>query len=79
MHSKQWVFQTSLALALGIAVFGTSVNGQALSAGTPPMAGNPSPDQVSLDPTTIPKFAHQLPIPRVFAPKVITQNGKVGT
>ena len=33
--------------------------------------GAPSPDQVPLDPTTIPKFAHQLPIPRVYAPTVV--------
>jgi len=33
--------------------------------------GAPSPDQVPLDPTTIPKFAHQLAIPRVYAPTAI--------
>jgi len=33
--------------------------------------GDPSPDQVPLDPADIPKFAHELPIPRVFAPTVI--------
>jgi len=39
--------------------------------------GNPSPDQVPLDPATIPKFAHQLTIPRVYAPTVTNVNGKV--
>src|SRR5258708_1785250 len=34
-------------------------------------AGPPSPNQVPLDPTTIPQFATQLPIPRTFAPTVI--------
>ncbi len=38
----------------------------------------PSEDQVPLDPLTIPKFAHELTIPRVFAPKVIRDShGKV--
>jgi len=40
--------------------------------------GTPSPDQVPLDPATIPKFAHELPIPRVYAPTVIRDaSGKV--
>ncbi|HVR18846.1 MAG TPA: multicopper oxidase domain-containing protein [Polyangiaceae bacterium] len=39
--------------------------------------GNPSVNQVPLDPATIPQFAQQLPIPRTFAPTVITQNGQV--
>ena len=39
--------------------------------------GPPSASQVPLDPLTIPKFAHQLTIPRVFAPTVITQGGQV--
>ena len=39
--------------------------------------GDPSASQVPLDPTTIPQFVNQLPIPRVFAPTVITQNGEV--
>ena len=34
-------------------------------------SGPPSPTQVPLDPLTIPKFAHQLPIPRVFAPTIL--------
>jgi spore coat protein A, manganese oxidase len=33
--------------------------------------GVASPDQEELDPLDIPKFAHELPIPRVFAPNVI--------
>lgn len=40
--------------------------------------GSPSPDQVPLDPATIPKFVNQLPIPRVYAPTPITDSaGKV--
>ena len=40
--------------------------------------GDPSPDQVPLDPATIPKFVNQLTIPRVYAPTVITDSsGKV--
>ncbi len=31
----------------------------------------PSTGQVALDPLTIPKFAHQLPIPRTFAPTIV--------
>lgn len=33
--------------------------------------GSPSVDQVPLDPTTIPQFANQLPIPRTYAPTVV--------
>jgi len=36
--------------------------------------GTPSPDQVPLDPATIPKFAHELTIPRVYAPTVVTDS-----
>jgi spore coat protein A, manganese oxidase len=39
------------------------------------LVGTPSVDQVPLDPGTIPKFAHQLPIPRTFAPTLITNSG----
>jgi FtsP/CotA-like multicopper oxidase with cupredoxin domain len=38
--------------------------------------GTPSSDQEPLDPATIPKFVNQLPIPRVYAPTVVTVNGK---
>lgn len=46
-------------------------------AATEQAVGDPSPDQVPLDPTTIPRFAHELTIPRVFAPTVITDRGRV--
>jgi FtsP/CotA-like multicopper oxidase with cupredoxin domain len=36
--------------------------------------GTPSVNQVPLDPTTIPQFVTQLPIPRVYAPTVITDS-----
>jgi FtsP/CotA-like multicopper oxidase with cupredoxin domain len=39
--------------------------------------GEPSADQVPLDPLEIPQFAHELPIPRVFAPTLIEQGGQV--
>ena len=39
--------------------------------------GEPSASQVPLDPTTIPQFVNQLPIPRTFAPTVITSGGQV--
>ena len=76
----QRVSYIPLALALAFSVFGASAQtpqGTGGSAGDPPMAGNPSPGQVPLDPRAIPKFAHDLAIPRVFAPNAITQNGKV--
>jgi len=34
-------------------------------------SGSPSTSQVPLSPLTIPKFAHQLPIPRIFAPTLV--------
>ncbi len=39
--------------------------------------GDPSATQVPLDPTTIPQFVNELPIPRTFAPTVITDSGQV--
>src|SRR6188474_1948978 len=40
--------------------------------------GSPSTTQVPLDPATIPKFAHELTIPPVYAPTVITDaSGRV--
>jgi len=39
------------------------------------LTGSPSADQVPLDPNTIPKYAHELAIPRVFAPTLITDGG----
>ena len=84
--NKHWMFCASLAFALGFSV-ATNASGQELSAvpadaagggyDDPPPAGGPNPGQIPLDPTTIPKYEHQLPIPRVFAPTVIRQGGKV--
>src|SRR4029079_2205974 len=34
-------------------------------------SGPPSTGQVPLAPTSIPKFAHELPIPRVYAPTIV--------
>jgi FtsP/CotA-like multicopper oxidase with cupredoxin domain len=39
--------------------------------------GDPSANQVPLDPTTIPQFVNQLTVPRVFAPTLVMQNGQV--
>ncbi len=39
--------------------------------------GSPSPSEVPLDPTTVPKFAQQLNIPEVWTPTPVTKNGKV--
>jgi spore coat protein A len=39
--------------------------------------GAPSPSEVPLDPTTVPKFAQQLNIPEVWTPTPVTKNGKV--
>ena len=69
-------FCTSLVLTVALSVFGIGVSAQdAVTsgglAGPPPFAGNPSVDQEPLDPTTIPQFAHELAIPRVFAPTVV--------
>ena len=35
------------------------------------LTGDPSPDQVPLEPSVIPQFAHELAIPRVFAPTIV--------
>lgn len=79
MQRRTWI---PSVFALAFSVYATGASGQEIqsgggSGGNPPLAGNPSPDQVPLDPGDIPKFAHDLAIPRVFAPKVITENGKV--
>ena len=39
--------------------------------------GNPSPNEVALDPTTVPKFAQDLVIPEVWTATPVTQNGTV--
>jgi len=39
--------------------------------------GQPSPNQVPIDPTTIPQFVTQLPILPTFRPTPITSNGRV--
>jgi spore coat protein A, manganese oxidase len=40
-------------------------------------SGPPSSSQVPLDANTIPKYAHELALPRTFAPTVIRQGGQV--
>jgi hypothetical protein len=39
--------------------------------------GQPSADQVALDPTTVPQFVNQLPIPATWAPTPVMSGGKV--
>jgi spore coat protein A len=39
--------------------------------------GEPSPNEVPLDPTTVPKFAQQLNIPEIWTPTPVTKNGQV--
>jgi spore coat protein A, manganese oxidase len=39
--------------------------------------GSPSPSEVALDPTTVPKFAQQLSIPEVWTPTPVTKHGQV--
>jgi FtsP/CotA-like multicopper oxidase with cupredoxin domain len=66
--SIRWLLLvTILSTAGGVLLF----RGEALA------VGPPSASQVPLDPLTIPKFAHALPIPRTFAPTVITSSGRV--
>jgi len=69
-------------LALGVlslAVVSKGRGDQSTSTETVTSAvGQPSPDQVPLDPTTVPVFANQLPILPTFAPsKVNTSGGRV--
>jgi hypothetical protein len=52
----------SLAGSLTLSVLGAKGTAQ---------TGGPSVDQVPLDPLAIPKFEHELPIPRVYAPRLI--------
>ena len=61
----------SLAVVLALLLSGDSVFGGRGGTRLFTEKSGPSVDQVPLDPLDIPKFAHQLPIPRVFAPKVI--------
>jgi FtsP/CotA-like multicopper oxidase with cupredoxin domain len=39
--------------------------------------GSPSPDEMPLDPTTVPKFAQQLKIPEIWTGTPVTSGGKV--
>lgn len=66
-------------IALGMlgAWTGCSAGSEEAVVDTGQSVGEPSASQVPLDPTTIPQFVNQLPIPRTFAPTVITQGGQV--
>lgn len=64
-YKRLWgVVAVSLVLVTAFAVFDGANRTLAQSPG-------PSPDQVPLDPASIPMFANELPIPRVFAPTVV--------
>jgi FtsP/CotA-like multicopper oxidase with cupredoxin domain len=67
-----WVIALLLASALGCE--GSSRDD---AGGVREGSGPPSTSQVPLDPLTIPKFAHELPRPRVFAPTEVRQGGVV--
>lgn len=61
-------------VAVWAPLVGCTASPEEQSKTTEQAVGSPSPDQVPLDPATIPKFAHQLPIPRVYAPTPITDS-----
>ena len=64
-HKRSTVLRTvGTVVVVGLAVWTAGGKGGAST-------GGPSPDQQPLDPLSIPKFAHELAIPRVFAPTVI--------
>jgi spore coat protein A len=64
---------------LGLLIPGAACDSSARSetSSTSQAVGTPSTSQVPLDPATIPKFAHELTIPPVYAPTVITSHGHV--
>ncbi len=57
-------------IAVGLVLFAACTDGARLSRAKEP-AGSPSSTQVPLDPLSIPKFAQELGVPRVFQPAVI--------
>ncbi|HEX5100774.1 MAG TPA: carbohydrate-binding protein [Polyangiaceae bacterium] len=69
MQSKWCVGLGAWFLSIGIAA-GCGQQRETTSTERQP-SGPPSTSQVPLSPTSIPKFAHELPIPRVFAPSVV--------
>ena len=59
-HKRSTVLRAvGTVVVVGLAVWTAGGKGGAST-------GGPSPDQQPLDPLSIPKFAHELPIPRVF-------------
>lgn len=78
MRSSHWAIRSmgmGLLLGTGLLVLVMSCEappeegGRAIKAAL--KVGQPSPNQVPLDPTTIPQFVTPLPIPKVFAPTAI--------
>jgi spore coat protein A, manganese oxidase len=67
----------AIALTLSASILGCSGEFDESTETLEEAVGEPSPDQVPLDPLTIPKFANQLAIPRVFAPTPIVDRGRV--
>src|ERR1043165_6112210 len=83
MHTREEPMRCSIAIATAslFAVWaplaGCASSSEERSTQTQAV-GSPSPDQVPLDPATIPKFVNQLAIPRVYAPTPIRdRNGRV--
>jgi spore coat protein A, manganese oxidase len=66
-----------VGLVCSLPLAGCAVDDPEDIAATEQAVGEPSATQVPLDPTTIPRFAHELTIPRVFAPTVVTDRGRV--
>lgn len=75
-HLRHAGMAGTLALLVPLACGGVFENDESVERGSQKL-GNPSASQVPLDPATIPQFVNQLPIPRTYAPTVITQNGQV--
>jgi spore coat protein A len=63
-------------VVLAVAACGPQAGGEP-SATTVADLGEPSPDEVSLDPTTVPKFGTQLNIPEVWTATPVMSGGKV--
>ena len=66
---RQYVARRDLLKYSGLGLIGVGVAGSVPWVLTGRAAGQTG--QVPLDPLTIPKFAHELTIPRVFAPTVV--------
>src|SRR3954471_15534097 len=69
MQTKRCVGAGLLFLSIGVAA-GCGQQREATNTERQASAP-PSPSQVPLNPASIPKFAHELPIPRAYAPVIV--------